>query len=75
MDLQADQVRIIGEAIGREVRWEELSPQETRTLLADTHGNVSLRDPRRRTGTHLPPQRHGNDADEIYPADRFYIQD
>jgi uncharacterized protein YbjT (DUF2867 family) len=31
---QADQVRIIGEVIGRPVRWEEASPEEVREQLA-----------------------------------------
>ncbi|WP_129667658.1 NAD(P)H-binding protein [Phytoactinopolyspora endophytica] len=36
---QAEQVRIIGEAIGREVRWEELSPEEARMQLLAEWGD------------------------------------
>lgn len=39
---QADQVRIIGEAIGREVRWEELPPEVAREQLTAAWGNAEF---------------------------------
>ncbi|MGP4030124.1 NAD(P)H-binding protein [Actinomadura sp. 3N407] len=39
---QAEQARIIGEVIGREVRWEELSPEEARKQLLADWGDESF---------------------------------
>lgn len=41
---QADQVRIIGEAIGRPVRWEEISREAARQELVAAFGDVSFAD-------------------------------
>lgn len=41
---QADQVRIIGEAIGRTVRWEELAPEEARRQLLAAWGDPGFVD-------------------------------
>ncbi|MET9338616.1 NAD(P)H-binding protein [Nonomuraea sp. NPDC003804] len=39
---QAEQVRIIGAAVGREVRWEEMPPEEAVTQLATVWGDPVL---------------------------------
>lgn len=41
---QADQVRLIGDAIGRPVRWEELAPQDARKLLLTKWGDAAFVD-------------------------------
>jgi uncharacterized protein YbjT (DUF2867 family) len=41
---QAEQVRLIGEAIGREVRWIELPPEDARQQLLAEWGNESFVD-------------------------------
>lgn len=41
---QAEQVRAIGEAIGRPVRWEELPRQEARSQLAEAFGDAAFAD-------------------------------
>ncbi|MDA0637240.1 NAD(P)H-binding protein [Nonomuraea sp. MCN248] len=41
---QAEQVRIIGEVIGREVRWEELPPEEAREHLLAAWGDANFVD-------------------------------
>lgn len=41
---QADQVRIIGEATGRAVRWEELPPEEARRQLLAAWGDAGFVD-------------------------------
>jgi uncharacterized protein YbjT (DUF2867 family)/ketosteroid isomerase-like protein len=41
---QADQARIIGEATGRAVRWEELSPEEARRQLLTAWGDPGFVD-------------------------------
>jgi uncharacterized protein YbjT (DUF2867 family) len=41
---QAEQVKIIGEAIGRPVRWEELTPDEAREQLALAWGDPAFAD-------------------------------
>ncbi|MGH8933549.1 MAG: SDR family oxidoreductase [Egibacteraceae bacterium] len=41
---QADQVRIIGEAIGRPIRWEELSREQAREQLLAAWGDASFVD-------------------------------
>ncbi|MYW00182.1 NmrA family NAD(P)-binding protein [Streptomyces sp. SID3343] len=42
----ADQVRIIGEAIGRDVRWEDLPPENARRQLTAAWGNAAFVDAR-----------------------------
>ncbi|MFI6706207.1 SDR family oxidoreductase [Nonomuraea sp. NPDC050478] len=41
---QAEQVRIIGEVIGREVRWEELPPEQAREQLLAAWGDANFVD-------------------------------
>jgi uncharacterized protein YbjT (DUF2867 family) len=41
---QAEQVRLIGEAIGRPVRWEELAPEEARQQLLAAWGDAAFAD-------------------------------
>jgi uncharacterized protein YbjT (DUF2867 family) len=41
---QAEQVRAIGEAIGRPTRWEEVPPEAVRDTLASAFGNASFAD-------------------------------
>jgi uncharacterized protein YbjT (DUF2867 family) len=41
---QAEQVRLIGEAIGRPVRWEELAPEEARQQLIAAWGDPAFAD-------------------------------
>ncbi len=41
---QAEQVRAIGDAIGRQVRWEEIPPDALRERLAAAFGNTSFAD-------------------------------
>ncbi|NRQ31371.1 NAD(P)H-binding protein [Nonomuraea sp. NN258] len=41
---QAEQVRVIGEAVGREVRWEELPVEEARPLLLAAWGDEKFVD-------------------------------
>jgi uncharacterized protein YbjT (DUF2867 family) len=41
---QADQVRLIGEAIGRPVRWEEMPPDEARRQLRAAWGDAAFAD-------------------------------
>ncbi|WP_204072459.1 NAD(P)H-binding protein [Planotetraspora phitsanulokensis] len=41
---QADQVRLIGEAIGRPVRWEELPPERAREQLLASWGDAAFVD-------------------------------
>ncbi len=41
---QAEQVRTIGEAIGRPVRWEEVPPEAVRDGLAAAFGDASFAD-------------------------------
>jgi uncharacterized protein YbjT (DUF2867 family) len=41
---QAEQVRLIGEAIGRPVRWEELAPEEARQQLLAAWGDPAFVD-------------------------------
>jgi uncharacterized protein YbjT (DUF2867 family) len=41
---QAEQVRLIGEAIGRDLRWEELSPEEAREQLLAEWGSAEFVD-------------------------------
>ncbi|MEV0200330.1 NAD(P)H-binding protein [Nonomuraea sp. NPDC050691] len=36
---QAEQVRVIGEAVGREVRWEDMPPEEARQVLTAAWGD------------------------------------
>ncbi|MEV4174522.1 NAD(P)H-binding protein [Nonomuraea sp. NPDC049709] len=46
---QAEQVRVIGEVIGREVRWEELPPEEAREQLMAGWGDPAFVDSALRT--------------------------
>ncbi|MFI6792380.1 NAD(P)H-binding protein [Nonomuraea sp. NPDC050383] len=41
---QAEQVRVIGEAVGREVRWEDMPPREARELLLASWGDPGFVD-------------------------------
>jgi uncharacterized protein YbjT (DUF2867 family) len=41
---QAEQVRAIGEAIGRPTRWEEMPPEAIRDALVSSFGNASFAD-------------------------------
>jgi uncharacterized protein YbjT (DUF2867 family) len=41
---QAEQVRAIGEAIGRSTRWEEIPPEAIRDALVSSFGNASFAD-------------------------------
>jgi hypothetical protein len=41
---QAEQVRTIGEAVGRDVRWEEVPPEAVRDGLVAAFGNASFAD-------------------------------
>lgn len=41
---QAEQVRLIGAAIGRDVRWEDVPPQAIRPMLAEAFGDAAFAD-------------------------------
>ncbi len=41
---QAEQVRLIGAAIGRDVRWEDVPPQAIRPMLVEAFGDAAFAD-------------------------------